>query len=417
MKKLLLLLIVGTLVMPLNAQKLIDIYKRGTVKLIPDMNYAQGNNWSEIFKGFNDKSYGFQESLIIASDGSLIVNHSHLKYYSRFSSNGKFLKRINIVDDKGSMIGNSRPIAGSINNTFFTTANASGVIRFFDFNGNMLNKSKLSLNYMVDEIIALPNGKLAIVGFTQWTGKNRYFVAIIDHKTKQEKIVCDYFLETTREPKSEPFNYIYQFKKGGIISFTTMPFTNIRGMLVSKPQIASFGGNLIVAMPVNGEIFIYDLNGKLQSQTKVTWPNQQLSVEEQKEIQKKAIEKYKNINFKIASWVSSEDNEKAKQKIVKEMEADLANISKPISKPYFAHMIKDSDENLLFFEYPKEKNANKFNVWIYKNGGEFICQSSFECDDYELEINPSKMVFLQWVYLRPAKIKKCKGEPFTPCQV
>jgi hypothetical protein len=131
MKKLLLLLIVGTLVMPLNAQKLIDIYKRGTVKLVPDMNYAQGNNWSEIFKGFNDKSYGFQESLIIASDGSFIVNHSHLKYYSRFSSNGKFLKRINIVDDKGSMIGNSRPIAGSINNTFFTTANASGVIRFF----------------------------------------------------------------------------------------------------------------------------------------------------------------------------------------------------------------------------------------------------------------------------------------------
>jgi hypothetical protein len=74
-------------------------------------------------------------------------------------------------------------------------------------------------------------------------------------------------------------------------------------------------------------------------------------------------------------------------------------------------MIKDSDENLLFFEYPKEKNANKFNVWIYKNGGEFICQSSFECDDYELEINPSKMVFYNGYIYALQKLKSAKENP------
>ena len=49
--------------------------------------------------------------------------------------------------------------------------------------------------------------------------------------------------------------------------------------------------------------------------------------------------------------------------------------------------------NILFFEFPEKDNVNKFNVWIYENTGRFVCQSSFVCDEYNLEINPSKMVF------------------------
>jgi hypothetical protein len=47
----------------------------------------------------------------------------------------------------------------------------------------------------------------------------------------------------------------------------------------------------------------------------------------------------------------------------------------------------------LFFDFPEENDANKFNVWVYENGGSFVCQSSFVCDDYELQINPNKLVF------------------------
>lgn len=56
-------------------------------------------------------------------------------------------------------------------------------------------------------------------------------------------------------------------------------------------------------------------------------------------------------------------------------------------------LVYDIDGNLLFFEFPKEGDTNKFNVWIYENDGKFVCQSSFVCDDYDLAISPSKMVF------------------------
>jgi hypothetical protein len=64
------------------------------------------------------------------------------------------------------------------------------------------------------------------------------------------------------------------------------------------------------------------------------------------------------------------------------MEADLNRISEPLPVPVFSTIIKDSDDNLLFFEYPEEENANKFNVWIYGKTGKFVGQSSFVCDDY-----------------------------------
>jgi hypothetical protein len=97
--------------------------------------------------------------------------------------------------------------------------------------------------------------------------------------------------------------------------------------------------------------------------------------------------------------------------MIKEMETDLTKISEPIPLPVFSTIIKDYDGNLLFFEYPKETNANKFNVWIYENGGKFSCQSSFVCDDYNLEINPSKMVFSNGYVYGLQLIKKTTGVP------
>jgi hypothetical protein len=97
--------------------------------------------------------------------------------------------------------------------------------------------------------------------------------------------------------------------------------------------------------------------------------------------------------------------------MVKEMESDLGKISEPIPLPYISTIIKDDAENLLFFEFPKAENANKFNVWIYENTGKFVCQSSFICDDYNLEINPSKMVFYNGYIYGLQLLKKANGAP------
>ena len=93
------------------------------------------------------------------------------------------------------------------------------------------------------------------------------------------------------------------------------------------------------------------------------------------------------------------------------MEADLTKVTDPIPIPFFSTIIKDSDGNLLIFEFPKEANANQFHVWIYKDNGTFVCQSSFVCDDYELEINPSKMVFHNGYIYGLQRLKNATGVP------
>lgn len=178
------------------------------------------------------------------------------------------------------------------------------------------------------------------------------------------------------------------------------------------PKIEFVNDKLIVAIPTTGEIQIYDLDGKLVSKDNIDWGVNYISVEEQKEIQKKFIEKYKSIKEpEFASWVSPEENKKAQETIVKQMEEDLGEISKPIPVPFFSTILRDPDDNLLFFEIPKEGGANKFNVWIYTNNGKFVCQSSFECDNYNLSITPSKMVFHNGYIYALQILKEAEGNP------
>jgi hypothetical protein len=337
---------------------------------------------------------GNRKSLKILPDGSVIVNHTYRNFYSKFSPTGKFEKEFGIINTKGEQFKKINAIEGIINNnTFFTGLDNMGNMICFDFNGKYIKT--LKLNYMTRQMIPLPNNKIAVVGWVIWSDRFRDFVSIVDYDSNVEKIIWEHFTTRSKDVTQRTlFNYPYKFKKGGMMSCTTMPFSKNIG-LNSPPTIACVGNNLTVAIPTTGEIFVYDLEGKLKSEDKIEWNTNSISVEEQKEIQKKAIEKYKNIkNSKSEKLMGPADESDAVlDYMIKEMEIDLNKISEPIPLPGFSTIIKDSDGNILFFEYPKAENANKFNVWVYENGGKFVCQSSFICDDYNLEINPSKMVF------------------------
>jgi len=189
-----------------------------------------------------------------------------------------------------------------------------------------------------------------------------------------------------------------------------MPYINAVG-LSAPPQIAFVNDRLIVALPHTGEILLYDIDGNLKSKDKIGWGKNSLSVEEQKEIQRKAIENWASEKKWMPDGASQEEYRKAIKTILEQMKADLNKIKDPIPIPVFSNIIKDSDGNLLFFEMPETEGANKFNVWIYQNGGKFVCQSSFACDDFDLVITPSKMVFHKGYIYALQTLKNAKGNP------
>lgn len=409
MKRISLISIFTFIILSLSSQDLIDIYKSGPVELIPDKSYATGNDWDKVFETYWDTLYGQpmgnRKSLQVLPDGRVVVNHTYRNFYTMFNPDGSFEKEFGVKNSKGKRFQKTEKIVGVLDNNIFVSAlDNVGNMVCFDLDGNY--DKTLKLDYMARQVVTLPGNRIALVGWVIWSDRFRDFVAIADYETNEQKIIWDQFTDRcATNDRCKLFNYSYNFKEKGSISFTTMPWQKSTGM-TSPPRIAAIGNNLVVALPPTGEIMVYDLEGNLISRNKINWAQNYVSVEEQREIQQKAIDRYKNADdHKMAEWVSLEESRAAKEELVRQMEADLTKISKPIPIPTFSTIIRDSDDNLLFFEFPKEEDANKFNVWIYDGSGSFVCESSFVCDEYDLWVSPSKMVFHNG-YIYALQLKK-----------
>jgi hypothetical protein len=378
------------------AQSLIEIYKKGTVKLIPDTEYAQGNDWGKILpinpENLYDDPKGDEKSLVVMPDGSVAVNHYVRNYFSVYDPAGKYINDYYVTSSTGRKFLSHITIKGVYNNFFFNRPEAMGNMNCFDFEGKYIKT--LTFKHSIKGIIPLSENKFVVTGWSMWKTKFRDFVAIIDFDTDMETIIWDHFTERSDIKEQRAlYDYSYNFENGGSVGFTSMPYTKMLG-IECPIQIALVKGKIIIAVPSTGEILIYSIDSKLISKEKINWGSNEISVNEQKEIQKNAIERVRN-GFKgyEKAGFPQKDIDNAKKALIAQMEEDMNRITTPIKKPFFSSIIKDSDDNLLFFEIPEVTGANKFNVWIYNDGGNFIGKCSFECDEYELSITPSKMVF------------------------
>lgn len=393
------------------SQDLISKYKTGVVKLVPDEGYALGNDWETVFRSYYDTLYskpmGLRKSLVLLPDGSVIVNHAYKNYHTKFSPSGKFEKEF-VLEKAG-----HKAVEGVINgNTLFTGLDNIGKMTCTDFDGKF--KKTLTLDYMARNIVALSNGKFAVVGWVIWAEKFRTFVSIVDYETNNEKIIWERF--TDREfsihgekiKSCKPFSYTIRFKEGGMSSNSTMPYSQ-RISSGIPPQITTVNNELIIAVPNTGEILAYDFDGKMKYKSKIEWPNSTISIEEQKAIQQNAINRYKSYIEKGNERVTN--NIDAYKQMLSEMEEDLENIKTPLGKPFFANLIKDSDGNVLFFEIPEEKGANVFHVWVYNQTGVFVTKCTFVCDEYDLNINSRKMVFKDGHIYGLQTLKNFEGNP------
>lgn len=408
------------------SQTLLDTYKNGAVKLVPEANYAQDNDWNQVFRSYYDKMYdtyiGKRKYVTVLSDGSVVVSHSYTDYYTLFDKDGNFVREFSINTGKNKKL--TKPIAGALNDkVLYTKADNLGKIHFVDLQGNI--KKIVNIKYSVYDILPLPGDRLLVTGFV--VGKKcRDIVSIVDYNTGDQKVIYSYWWEDGRYSTSStggevPFFYRKKLENGSEIMVGYHPADAVMpvGLRQSsiRVRIAIVKQKIVVASPSVNQIITYDLNGVELSRMSIPFGKKEVSVEEQKEILRKQIESTKNntepsIVPNVSMNVESEEyNKVIKPELVKKMEKDMALITEPVTLPVFTTVIKDSEDNLLFFEIPETKGGNKFNVWVYQDGGNFVCQSSFVCDDYDLVINADRMAFHNG-YLYSVQDKKgAKGIP------
>lgn len=397
-----------------SAQSLVNIYTKGNVKLVPDREYGKDNDWDKIFDSYNDsigKTWvGNRMSITMIPDGSIVISHPYKNYYSKFDLNGKFIKRFEVIGNSGKPIKKIPAIQGVINNEFFTSADNTGKVFCFDLNGNY--RKTLTLNYGVISIIPLKNNKLGVTGFAVGSRKVRDFVAIVDYETNVQKIIWSRYSEGVSLVEDRRVKNTNPAYKSEIKKYPLLGISNYYNRIQAKTPILHFlDDHLVVTFPFTGEIEIFDLSGKLLSKQNTNWEKQFISINEQKTRLQKVIDEYREKPLIENPEVTKEQAQEARNERVNNLNHVLNKIEKPIELPAVSNILKDSDNNLLFFEIPKESGKNKFNVWVYSEEKSFVCQSTFECDEYDLVISPSKMIFYNGYIYALQTLKNVSGNP------
>lgn len=346
MKKLLLIITI------LFASYIIDAQ---TINLVKDESYAVGGDWAKICDN--------AKKLTVFDDGTAMISHTNENRYSLFDKNGKLLKDIKIYFEDGKKKPfNLQPVLGKINNLYFTGTNSQGIIYFFNDNGLIVNE--ITVDCSVYNMIPLDDNHIAFYGGTSWRTKWRDFVAILDINTGKYKIIFDYYEDT---PSKNDDYYIYA-----------------KAHVNKRPEIFKVNDNLIIAIPQEGVLNIYNLAGNKVSEHKLDWKPKTLSVEEQKKIQAKAIAKYKQEAADAEHNIYFND-------FILRLENGMDHITQPLSLSKFTLAIKGNGDNIIFFEYAEESGQNSFHTYSVGQH-KTISQNTFQCADFDLSITKNRFV-------------------------
>ena len=346
-----------------------------TINLVKDDSYAVNEDFFDAL-GQAGTLYNVKK-LTVFDDGTAMISHTNENRYSLFDENGKHLKDIEIYYEDGKKKPfNLQPVFGKINNLYFTGSNSNGIIYFFNDNGLIVNE--ITIDCSVYNMIPLDDNHIAFYGGTSWRTKWRDFVAILDINTGKYKIIFDYYEDT---PSKNDDYYIYA-----------------KAHVNKRPEIFKVNDNLIVAIPQEGVLKVFDFAGNKVSEHKLDWKPKTLSVEEQKKIQAKAIAKYKQ------EAADAEHNIYLNDFILR-LENGMDHITQPLSLSKFTLAMKCNGDNIILFEYAEESGQNSFHTYSVGQN-KTISQNSFQCADFDLSITKNKFVIHNgYVY----GIQKVKG--------
>lgn len=358
MKKILALSIFISFILTVKAQTLLNVYKKGTISLEQDINYAKNTDWNILFDDRENMVYGNpvgkMKSLAVASNGELFIsNYSKYNIY-KFDTNGNFVKEFGKKGGKKGEFLYRPTLHGILDNKYVFASDHQGRIQFFNLNGDFYKMVKL--DYMPLQIIPLQDNKIAIWGHVPCNGDVKYIVSIKDIETGEEKIVDSYFNSLIN---IKPI--MIKLKDGGMVSFSPSSISD--KTIIER----TFDGNLILGHNTESKLTIFSPNGE------------KIKIIELNQSPIKTNENMKADFFEKVKHYLVEKN-------IYEENKDLLNDPNiyPDFFPMFYALKCDPEGNILVFYY-SDSNGNSF--YVYDKTGEFICESNLNSNLLQLDIN------------------------------
>lgn len=428
-KAILIIMISGLFVSFGSAQKLLEIYKNGPVKLIAEKTYGAKNNWESLFNHYYDTldiREGEREQykkIIVAPDGSVFMSHKNRHEIWKFGPDGNFVKSFGSKGGKSNQFPMLPSIQPVVDGKYIFTSDVNGRLKFFDLEGNYIKS--ITLKYIASNFRALENGEILLKGFVLWKAKIRNIIVKLDISTGKEDIIFDYFTEIGISLTVDNVDSLIN---------TVRSKRNIRlpgnSYFPSRPVVTLLqNGQFILSNSTTGEMKVYSTDGKEKLNTKmdikpvsITEEDVKQNYEKMRQNYIKAIEDLKKTpstsDEHIQSFPSTSNEYIQRYININQKFLDNSDIYNDIKNyypylPYFSNIIVDDDENFLAFEFTGKNDvvSNRFNIVAYDNNGKRLARTSFVCDDYDLSFSESIFVISKGYVYAVAKLKNYKGMP------
>ena len=310
---------------------LIDIYKKGKIKLVPDPNFGKGTAWDMYFpQGIMDIAFTKDGSFFATGLGN---KAGHCVY--KFDNNGKFIKKfgrkgrgpgdlyapgdLSILDNKYLLIGEDA---------------LSRRISAFDLRGKFIRKIKTSCS--IYDVVGLKNGNFAIF-CRKYVKLNEFLIYKRDINSNNKKYVISFSEKARHCSVKAPKYYGNVFIRGMKNGEFLVGFNNL-----NKMNIYNFKGVKVKSFNIN--------------------------------IKKTKITKEMKDNFYKIMEEAAKKHPFYKRVIKKMHSMDIF----PEYAPYYENLIIDSDNNILVFYHNGHKKVRRLGFKVYSEEGKYFTDSEIQ---------------------------------------
>lgn len=363
MRKIFIILFLFLFCFSFSSASLINIYKRGKIKLVPDPTFGKGTEWDMYFpQGIKDIAFTKGGSFFATGWGD---KAGHCVY--KFDQNGNFIKKfgrkgrgpgdlyapgdLSILDNKYLVIGE------------YATNRRISV---FDLNGNFVKIIKTK--DPVGDVLGLKDDKIVVLTW-KYFGDIRYNTVYLKSiKTNNTKIIKKY--------KTKP----KKLKGRGMISIHMFNKRVFLSKIDGEKLLCGFSG-----VP---EVDIFSFDGKISVSFKVKYKKTKVELKE-----KRAVYELLKISYAGKSSFLS---------ILKRQYKN--NTLLPDYKALYSYLAVDSEGNILVFKnnkysYDEKKKEliikDKIGFMVFTENGKFIREILMNPEDKVAKILSNQRI---WFY-------------------
>lgn len=339
---------------------LVDVYRKGIIKIIPDPHFGKNNDWESLF-------YDINKSLVVTDDGTVFVANTLMNNIYKFSPQGKYALS---MGQRGEGVGDllSPGYLSVLDNHLLLVGEdpLKCMVSLFDFSGKI--NRKIRCKKPVYNVIALGNEKIAYTSVYNLDGINKKIViSIKDLSSLSEQIVDT-----------------IQTQNKGKIEIRTNVTLSVKAPNNDVILARNKDGQLVVGVTNSPNLKIFSPTGRLLKSITLKLTPIRVTGD--------YIKKYKK--QEVASLKDNKYHRPLPDRFIKRVaEYDFSSLFEKIL-PLYINFTFDPEGNLLVFPNMDCVENCKTLFQVYSGDGNFICDCVLDKGQFDFDIDMGQLPFV-----------------------